>query len=571
MRECDGCGTENANDAVKCAECGDSLVPSGEASRLHPGEGRGRVAGLHPLRTGSCPLLGCAGPSTSTNPASLRSISGIMCAAAVHWWLHSMHRLLGVLKPPEAAAHRFFGSCAVSLLEMINGHGLRRVHRPLICVCNCSNNFWDIGNYKPVIKRISGGAKLCDELVKMMNERATLEKQYAKSLTAWADRWHDKLDKLKEYGTLKTGWQGNFLEARHLSSIHMQLHDKFDREVRDDVEGWKKVHYPKSFLQFKSYKRAHAAFEKAQTPWAKRKSKIAKHQKALQQHQLTASQLTRAASTAVTDSERSKMQSNAAKEEKEAQKSKEKLQQRIAEMHQYAEIYEKEMRLEFQRCQDEERERIEFFKEMFVKIHRLGDVAGQIAEAHMIVLNNAQQINSEADLASFSREFGPDMPMLLPNQDGNFTSNPAPYQMTADEMQAARNQAQRTAAYQESLKRTSTMPSTYRDGEAISPPPAHEAPPAYASEEFPPAPPAPAAPPAPPMPDSMHNPTGARMRALYDYQGNASDELSFAYGDTITVVPSATPEPGWLQGQLASGAVGKFPANYVEPEESADC
>ena len=60
----------------------------------------------------------------------------------------------------------------------------------------------------------------------------------------------------------KLGWQGNFQEARHLSSIHMQLHDKFDRDVRDDVEGWKKAHFPKSFLQFKSYKRAHSVRER---------------------------------------------------------------------------------------------------------------------------------------------------------------------------------------------------------------------------------------------------------------------------------------------------------------------
>jgi hypothetical protein len=34
-----------------------------------------------------------------------------------------------------------------------------------------SGNFWDIGNHKVVLKRINTGAKLCDELVKLMNER----------------------------------------------------------------------------------------------------------------------------------------------------------------------------------------------------------------------------------------------------------------------------------------------------------------------------------------------------------------------------------------------------------------
>ena len=34
-----------------------------------------------------------------------------------------------------------------------------------------NGNFWDLGHYKNVLKRINTGAKLCDELVKMMNER----------------------------------------------------------------------------------------------------------------------------------------------------------------------------------------------------------------------------------------------------------------------------------------------------------------------------------------------------------------------------------------------------------------
>jgi len=34
-----------------------------------------------------------------------------------------------------------------------------------------SLSFWDVQGYKPVLKRINNGAKLCDELVKMIMER----------------------------------------------------------------------------------------------------------------------------------------------------------------------------------------------------------------------------------------------------------------------------------------------------------------------------------------------------------------------------------------------------------------
>lgn len=34
-----------------------------------------------------------------------------------------------------------------------------------------ADNFWDVNGYKPVLKRIGGGAKLCDQLAKMLKER----------------------------------------------------------------------------------------------------------------------------------------------------------------------------------------------------------------------------------------------------------------------------------------------------------------------------------------------------------------------------------------------------------------
>ena len=51
----------------------------------------------------------------------------------------------------------------------------------------------DVGNYKPVLKRIQAAPKRCDELVKMMHERAKIEKSYAKELAAFADKWEDKV------------------------------------------------------------------------------------------------------------------------------------------------------------------------------------------------------------------------------------------------------------------------------------------------------------------------------------------------------------------------------------------
>lgn len=43
-------------------------------------------------------------------------------------------------------------------------------------------NFWDVNSYKRTVKRIDDGAKLCDDLLKLLAERAEIEGLYAAKL-----------------------------------------------------------------------------------------------------------------------------------------------------------------------------------------------------------------------------------------------------------------------------------------------------------------------------------------------------------------------------------------------------
>ncbi|ELU11497.1 hypothetical protein CAPTEDRAFT_50443, partial [Capitella teleta] len=52
--------------------------------------------------------------------------------------------------------------------------------------------------------------------------------------------------------------------------------------------------------------------------------------------------------------------------------------------------------------------------------------------------------------------------------------------------------------------------------------------------------------------------------ALYDYQAADDDELTFDPGELITNIEFI--DPDWWKGQCR-GAVGLFPANYVELQE----
>ena len=53
----------------------------------------------------------------------------------------------------------------------------------------------------------------------------------------------------------------------------------------------------------------------------------------------------------------------------------------------------------------------------------------------------------------------------------------------------------------------------------------------------------------------------ARCEALFDFQGQDVDELSFKKGDQLVITGELN---GWYLGKITStGAVGIFPSNYV--------
>lgn len=53
-----------------------------------------------------------------------------------------------------------------------------------------------------------------------------------------------------------------------------------------------------------------------------------------------------------------------------------------------------------------------------------------------------------------------------------------------------------------------------------------------------------------------------KVRALYDYTAQRSDELNILEGDLIKVLHEDN--ENWWMGELANGDQGYFPANYVE-------
>eukprot|EP00055_Hartaetosiga_balthica_P011673 m.53894 g.53894 ORF g.53894 m.53894 type:complete len:437 (-) comp7691_c1_seq1:49-1359(-) len=412
-------------------------------------------------------------------------------------------------------------------------------------------NFWDVGNYKDVLKRISNVPKLCDEFLRMFHERAIVEKHYAKELTSFAERWEERLTtKVPEYGTLLDGWMGVTAEARQLSEVHMHCKDKVDDIMKERIESWKREHCKKGMFHLKSYKRANTAFSKAQDPWNKRKAKIDKYRANILKNDKEELQIRANATNVPTDKAKAMLD----KVRTEKRKTEEKLRQRIDDLLKYKETYRREMEVEFEHCQEEERVRIEFFKETLRLYQKISIVSGEIENSHAILIARLERVNADADLQKFAVCAGVNMPMIIPDSNGVWfeEGNPPPSEGG-------------TAYTPAPVKRTMSNPMDTSTSNAD--------PPAYQPDT------------QPQQQDanflsvqtsnansgsdwSLNSDTapirsGSVVRALYAYTGTQVDELSFGEGDTITV-SEAEDSDGWLKGtNNSTGASGKFPGNYV--------
>ena len=63
-----------------------------------------------------------------------------------------------------------------------------------------SDSFWEVDSYKRTVKRTEDGMQMCGEMMKLIQERAEIEKGYAKRLKAWSKKWIDSIDKGILYG-----------------------------------------------------------------------------------------------------------------------------------------------------------------------------------------------------------------------------------------------------------------------------------------------------------------------------------------------------------------------------------
>ncbi|XP_047027554.1 protein kinase C and casein kinase substrate in neurons protein 1 isoform X5 [Helicoverpa zea] len=448
-----------------------------------------------------------------------------------------------------------------------------------------SDSFWEPGNYKRTTRRVDDGHRLCGELQALVQERADIEKTYAKSLRGWAKKWNDLIEKGPEYGTMEAAWKGGMVEAERLSDLHLSVRDRLVNDVMAQIKNWQKDTYHKSMIQLKERKEMDEAFKKAQKPWAKLLQKVertrleyhtaCKQERTAQNQERNASGDSSLSPDQGENSKRGhevkKMAERVAKCREEVSKSREKYQSALAEITAYNPRYIEDMTGVFERCQQMEAQRLKFFKDVLFSFHKCLNISEEpslpqiYAEFHHTI-NNA---DSQKDLKWWANNHGVNMAMAWPQFEelppitaNNKSSKAANHTDAAPPPTAVANN---TAPANNTIdKKTISAPIAVTNGTASAPKSNKTSPAKDSSSK------------------GQENPfdedewdeesagaltdtgePGVPVRALYDYTGAESDELSFRQGDLFEKLEDED-EQGWCKGRK-DGRVGLYPANYVEP------
>ncbi|XP_029050465.1 protein kinase C and casein kinase substrate in neurons protein 1 isoform X2 [Osmia bicornis bicornis] len=470
-----------------------------------------------------------------------------------------------------------------------------------------SDSFWEPGNYKRTTKRIEDGHKLCDSLIALVQERAEIEKSYAKALKNWSKNWNDKIEKGPEYGTTEAAWKGVLVESDRLCDLHLKVKENLCNDIIHQVKTWQKDTYHKSMMTLKERKEMEDAFKKAQKPWAKLLQKVEKAKAEYHNSCKTERTAANVERNASADSSLSpdqkaqlvkKMQDRVQKTKEEVQKAKEKYEAALQEINQYNPKYMEDMTQVFEKCQEMEAQRLQFFKEVLFGIHKCLNISQdpvlpQIYEEFYHTINNADH---EKDLKWWSNNHGVNMAMNWPQFEdyteefrditkgskskealpaGSITlinqrpvgedlhefppvnnkskSKPTSRVISTDSGQgdnktdtisSGKHSSEKNNHDGNSVNRTSTITNGTNAKQESNP---------FEEEEW-------DEDGGEPLVDNGE--PGVLVRALYDYEGAEADELSFKQGDMFEKLEDED-EQGWCKGRK-DGRVGLYPANYVD-------
>ncbi|XP_026778965.2 protein kinase C and casein kinase substrate in neurons protein 2 isoform X2 [Pangasianodon hypophthalmus] len=422
-----------------------------------------------------------------------------------------------------------------------------------------SDSFWEVGNYKRAVKRVDDGNRLCNDLMNCIHERARIEKAYAQQLTEWAKRWRQLIDKGPQYGTVERAWCALMTEAEKVSDLHMEMKGVLMAEDFEKVKNWQKDAYHKQMIGgFKETKEAEDGYRKAQKPWAKKLKEVDTMKKAYhtacKEEKLATSRENNSKMENNNPEAQKKLQDKVEKCQQDVQKTKERYVKALEELDKVTPQYMENMEQVFEQWQQFEDKRLRFFKELLLDVKQHLDLSTnhKFQDVYQTLEDTIQAADTEEDLKWFRSNHGPGMPMNWPQfEDWSVDLNRS---LSRREKKKPSDEVTLTGISQTGERAPKTSNSTsnvektqdWSDEETGNPFAANT----NGNGN--------------PFEDEPASPTiSVPVRALYDYEGQEQDELSFKAGDEFLKVGEED-EQGWCKGRLKDGQVGLYPANYVE-------
>ncbi|KAF6731251.1 Protein kinase C and casein kinase substrate in neurons protein 2 [Oryzias melastigma] len=465
-----------------------------------------------------------------------------------------------------------------------------------------SDSFWEVGNYKRTVKRVDDGHRLCNDLMTCLHERARIEKTYAQQLTEWGKRWRQLIEKGPQYGSLERAWAALCTEAEKVSELHMEVKAQLMGEDYEKLKNWQKDSYHKQMIGgFKETKEADDGFRKAQKPWAKKLKEVDTMKKAYhaacKEEKLATSRESNSKLESNNNPETlKKLQEKVEKCQQEVQKTKERYEKSLEELDKLTPQYMENMEQVFEQLQQFEDKRICFFKELLLEVKQHLDLSTNHRPSTKRWKTLSLLPDAEEDLKWFRFNHGPGMPMNWPqfedwsidinrtlsrrekkkpegvtltgiNQTGDRPassltvlhvvsltvptnaapagSNPFEEDEDEEEEEAAQEHKAPVVSIRVNKEEIKTLTPDWSDEDTVGNPFATNGDGNPFEEE-----------PASPL-------ISVPVKALYDYEGQEQDELSFKSGDEFTKI-GVEDDQGWCKGRLKDGHVGLYPANYVE-------
>ncbi|XP_053243663.1 protein kinase C and casein kinase substrate in neurons protein 2 isoform X1 [Podarcis raffonei] len=467
-----------------------------------------------------------------------------------------------------------------------------------------SDSFWEVGNYKRTVKRIDDGHRLCSDLMNCIHERARIEKGYAQQLTEWAKRWRQLVEKGPQYGTVEKAWHAFMSEAEKVSELHIEVKSALMNEDFEKIKNWQKEAFHKQIMGgFKETKEAEDGFRKAQKPWAKKLKEVEAAKKAYhvacKEEKLAVSRETNSkADPALNPEQLKKLQDKVDKSKQDVLKTREKYEKALKDLDNATPQYMENMEQVFEQCQQFEERRIRFFREVLLEVQKhldLSTVPGY-KNIYRELEQNIKAADTVEDLRWFRANHGPGMSMNWPqfedwsadlnrtlsrrekkkaadgvtltgisqtepvpqhNKNSSSVSVPGdtvqsvqssynPFEDEEDTGSTVSEKEDNKIKNVSSSEKNQSYSADWSDEETNNPFSSNDAP----AETN-------------PFDDDTPPTMEVRVRALYDYEGQELDELSFKTGEELTKIEDED-EQGWCKGRLDNGQVGLYPANYVE-------